>query len=98
MDVGDVLIAGQCMADHHRIAALGIEPAIGLVGDLERRKFDAGIELAAAVGTEAHEQGLARNYRPRGRASLVGLQLGLGHHTSPGLRRTRRQARRAGPF
>ena len=44
MHVRDVLITGQCVADQHRIAAFGIERAVGLIGDLKRRKFDTGIE------------------------------------------------------
>jgi hypothetical protein len=32
------------MADQHRVAALGIERAIGLISHLERSKVDAGIE------------------------------------------------------
>ncbi len=45
MDIGDVLIAGQRMADQDGVRALGIERTIGLVGDLERREIDARVEL-----------------------------------------------------
>ena len=38
MGVGDVLIAGERMADQHGVAALGIERAVGLIGDLERAR------------------------------------------------------------
>ena len=52
MQVGHVLVAGERMADQHGIGALGIERAVGLVGDLERRELDAGIELERLVGPE----------------------------------------------
>ena len=38
------------------LRALGVERAVGLVGDLERRERDAGIELERLVGAEAHDQ------------------------------------------
>ena len=45
------------MADQHGIRALRVERAIGLVGDLERREFDAGVKLGAGlVGPEAHDK------------------------------------------
>ena len=56
MDVGDVLVAGERVADQHRIAALGVERAVGLVGDLERREVDAGIEPQRLVRPEAHDR------------------------------------------
>ena len=52
MDIGDVLIAGQRMADQDGVGALGIELAIGLIGDLERREIDAAIEPQRLVGAE----------------------------------------------
>ena len=56
MDVGDMLIAGQRMADQDGVGALGIELAIGLIGDLERREIDAAIELQRLVGAELRHQ------------------------------------------
>jgi hypothetical protein len=32
------------MADQHGVAAFGVEPAIGLVGDRERTEIDPAIE------------------------------------------------------
>ena len=52
MDVGDVLVAGEGMADEHGIGTRGVERAVGLVGDLERRQFHAGVELERLVGAE----------------------------------------------
>ena len=45
MHIGDMLVERQRVADQDRIGALGVELAIGLVGDLERREIDAAIEL-----------------------------------------------------
>ncbi len=56
MDVGDVLIAGQRMADQDGVGAIGIELAIGLIGDLERREIDAAIELQRLVDAELRHQ------------------------------------------
>ena len=56
MDVGDMLVAGQRVADQDGVGALGVERAVGLVGDLERREVDAGIELQRLVRAEAHDQ------------------------------------------
>ena len=42
--VGGVLIAGQRVADEDRVRPLGVERAIGLVGDRERPEIDAAIE------------------------------------------------------
>ena len=49
MHAGDVLVAGERMADQHRVAARRVERAVGLVGDLERAQLDAGIELERLV-------------------------------------------------
>ena len=52
MNVGGVLIAGQRVADEHRIGSRRIECAVGLVGDLKRRELDAGIELERLIRTK----------------------------------------------
>ena len=52
MHVGDVLIAGQRMADQNGVGTVGVEFAIGLVGDLERREIDAAIERQRLVDAE----------------------------------------------
>ena len=46
--IGDMLVAGQRMADKDGVRARGVELAIGLVGDLEGRQQGAGVELQAA--------------------------------------------------
>ena len=56
MPIGDMLIGGQRMADQNRVGAVGVEFAIGLVGDLERRKIDAAIERQRLVGAELRDQ------------------------------------------
>ena len=60
MHVGDVLVAGQRVADQHGVGALGVERAVGLVGDLERRQLDAGVEPQRPVGAEPRDQRIAR--------------------------------------
>ena len=70
LDVGDVLVAGQRVADQHRVGALGVERAVGLVGDLERRELDAGVELQRLVGAEARHQRIARLVRLAAREPL----------------------------
>ena len=58
MHVGDVLVAGERVADQDGVRALGIELAVGLIGDLKRRKIDAGIEPQRLVASEPHERRL----------------------------------------
>ena len=82
--LNDMLIAGQRMAGQHRIAAVGIERAVGLIGDLKGREFDAGIELERLVGTELDHQRM----RPIRLAHAVGHvkhRAGLDHSHRPGL-------------
>ncbi len=52
MHVCDMLIERQRMADQNGIGALGVELAIGLVGDLERREIDAAVELQRLINSE----------------------------------------------
>jgi hypothetical protein len=47
LDLGDVLIPGQRMADQHGVAALGIQRAVGPVGDVELRQLGPAFELEA---------------------------------------------------
>src|SRR5215831_5283379 len=49
MHIGNMLIAGQRMTNQNGVGAIGIELAIGLIGDLERRQVDATIELQRLV-------------------------------------------------
>ena len=56
MLVDDVLVAGQRVADEHRIAARGVERAVGLISDLQRSKIDSGIEPQRIVGGKTHDQ------------------------------------------
>ena len=64
---GDMLVAGQRMADEDGVGAGVVERAVGLVGDLERRQQRAGVELERLVGAETQHR--ARR--------LVGLVVGL---------------------
>ncbi|MFK4491274.1 hypothetical protein ABIA45_006352 [Bradyrhizobium sp. USDA 336] len=56
MDVGDMLVAGQRMTDQHGVGAIGVELAIGLVGDLERGEIDAAIEPQRLLSAEMRNQ------------------------------------------
>src|SRR5262249_47832192 len=56
MVVDDVLVAGQCVADKHGVAARRVERAIGLIRDLKRRKIQSGIEPQRLVGAKAHDR------------------------------------------
>ena len=76
---------------------VGVERAVGLVGDLERRQFDAGIELERLVGAKAREQesrGLSASRARRVAAVRRPLQLGLGRSSpsTPALRPDYRRA------
>ena len=75
MHIGDMLIAGQRMADQNGVGAIGIEVAIGLVGDLERREIDAAIELQRLVRAELR-------HRRRRMVGLMGAVLGYGSRGS----------------
>ena len=44
MDVGDMLVAGQRMADEHEVRLVGVERAVGLIGDGEGREFLPAVE------------------------------------------------------
>ena len=63
-----MLVAGERVAYQDGVAALGVERAVGLVGDLERGQLDAGVELERLVGAELHHQ----------RTRLVGFARAVG--------------------
>ena len=54
--LGDVLVAGQRVADQDRIRPRGVERAVGLVGDLQVIEPPAGIEKERLVRAEVHHQ------------------------------------------
>ena len=56
MGIGDMLVAGQRVADEDGVGAGLVELAIGLVGDLEGRQQRAGVELQRLVGAEAQHR------------------------------------------
>src|SRR5262249_18048876 len=84
MSIGNVLVAGEGVADQYRVAALGIERAIGLVSDLERREIDAGVEVKRLVGAEANDErmGIVGFARPVGGIERNG-EIGLDHLYNP---------------
>ena len=56
MIVDGMLVAGQRMAKQHGVAALSVQGAIGLIGDLQRAEVDAGIKAQRAIGRKTHDQ------------------------------------------
>ena len=56
MHIGDMLVAGQRMTDQDRIGFVGVELAIGLVGNAERRQRNTAIEMQRLVGTKIHHR------------------------------------------
>ena len=55
MNIGDVLIAGQRVANQNGVGALGVELAIGLIGNLKWRKVDTAIKPQRLVGAELRD-------------------------------------------
>ena len=78
-----VLVAGQRMADQHRVAAGGVERAVGLVGDLERRQRHAGVELERTVGAEPCHLRIARSVGLAGASHCIGYEIGVAHDRVP---------------
>ena len=58
-----MLVAGERMADQHRIGALGVERAVSLVGDLIGAEFDPGVELERLVDAKMSDQRVVRKIR-----------------------------------
>ena len=84
MQVGDVLVAGERMANQHRVAALGIERAVGLITDLKWSELDARIERKRLIRAETNDERM----RTVGFARAVGAiqcdaELGLDHRCDP---------------
>jgi hypothetical protein len=79
MQVGHVLVAGERVAHQHRIGAIGIQGAIGLVSDLQRAELNAGIEFERPVRPKTGQRGvvrlvrLARCIRRLARAAQIGF-------------------------
>ena len=69
-----MLITGEGMADQHRVAALRVERAIGLIGDLKGGEIDAGIEPQRLLRPKrtSSERGLSASCaRPAGSTSTL---------------------------
>lgn len=64
VDACRVLVPGQGMAQQHRVAAVLVERAVGLVGDLPGRELDTAVEPQRRILAEAHD-------KARGRIGLV---------------------------
>ena len=57
MNVENVLIAGQRVANQNGVRALGVELAVGLIGDLKRREIDSAIKPQRLVGAKLRDFG-----------------------------------------
>jgi len=58
--VGDVLIARQRVTHQDRVALGGVEHAIGLIGDGQRREIDAGFHRKRSVRAELQHEAVRR--------------------------------------
>ena len=95
MHIVDVLVAGQRMADQDGVGAVGVEFAIGLVGDLERGEIDAAIERQRLVGAEQRDlrTRMVRLLRPLfGVDRRTGYRLHVYHFDTDLLREAHRAA------
>ena len=85
VNVGNVLIARERMADQNRVRTVGIERAVGLIGNLERRQIKACIKPQRRRDTKPHERGMRVLGLARGRSELgyrayTDVHIRVGHH------------------
>jgi hypothetical protein len=59
--IGDMLVAGQSVAKKNGVRFGGVESAIGLVGDGQRRQRRARIHAQGGIGAQAQGQAVRRN-------------------------------------
>ncbi len=69
----DMLVARQRMADKHGVGPVGVERAVGLIGDGERREAHPAVERERRFRTES----LGRVHRLDRRGASIGLPWGL---------------------
>ena len=71
-----MLVAGQRMANQNGIGFIGIQSAIGLVGDGQGREADAGIHHQGPVSRQAQHKTVRRiDFAPRGLTRLQRINL-----------------------
>ena len=80
---GAELVPGQRMADQHRVGALGIQRAIGLVGDADGGEIDAALQLQRRIRPDdeavARQRAAFRAHRA-GRRVVGSFRIrGVGH-------------------
>ncbi len=83
--IGDMLIAGECMTNQHHVRTLRIERAVGLIGDLERGKLNAGVKPQRFAGGKLRHQRLriVRFARRRQRIMRLGAEFHFDHCLRP---------------
>ena len=65
MALGQILVAGQRMADQHGVAAGGVEGAVGPIGDVNAWQALAAIQLERLRETGVLVLGRRQDVRPR---------------------------------
>ena len=83
MVIDRVLVAGQRVADEDRVAALGVERAVGLVSNLRRTEINPGIEPQWIVGRKSHDERV-RMIRLARTVGAIERDAGLSHKLLPG--------------
>ena len=73
MDVGDMLVAGERMTDEHEVRLVGVERAVGLIGDGEGREFLPAVERKRIVKMRDLALGIGDLRKPDGMV-LEGLR------------------------
>ncbi len=81
MPIDDVLIAGERMAGQHRVAALSVERAVGLIGDLPGSEIEAGVEPQRPVRRKTHHWRMRRIRLSRA-VGMIEHGGGVGHYMS----------------
>ncbi len=71
-----MLIAGQGVADQHRVALVGVQRSIGAVGDLDVVKAPPGVQAQGLVRPERKRPAVLREIRRVLARVLVHQRLG----------------------
>jgi hypothetical protein len=77
-----MLVASERVADQHRVAALGVERPVGLIGDLQRAEIDAGVKPQRFAHRKAYDRRMRRVRFARAVGEIERCA-GLGHESFP---------------